>query len=69
MWTDDALADFHSHDARQEAELRRCPICCCCETPIQEDCYYETEEGIYCEDCFDEKVVQPFWDEHKKWTW
>lgn len=66
MWTNEPLADFHRHDAMQEDRLSRCPICGCCGEPIQEDCYFETDEGIYCEECFDDEVVQAFKDECKK---
>jgi len=69
MWTDDPLADFHSYDARQSDSLSRCPICDCCNEPIQDDYYFETDEGIYCDDCFDDEVLWKIKDEHRKWIW
>lgn len=66
MWTNEPLDDFHRHDAMQSAELSRCPICDCCDEPIQEDYYFETEEGMFCEECFEEKVVEAFRDKHKR---
>lgn len=66
MRTNEPLDDFHRHDARQSAELSRCPICDCCGEPIQEAYYYETDEGIYCENCFDDEILWKIKDEHKK---
>lgn len=67
VWTDDPLADFHRHDAMQEEALSRCPICACCKYPIQEDYCFETDMGDYCEECFEEKVLDALRDKCKKW--
>lgn len=69
MWTNEPLDDFHRHDAMQEDRLSRCPICDCCGEPIQEDYYYETDEGIFCDNCFEDEVLWKFKDEHRKFIW
>ena len=66
MWTNNPLADFHSYDAQREEALSRCPICQCCKEHIQEDYCYETDMGDYCEECFEEKIVEAFRDKHRK---
>ena len=51
MWTDNPIADFERHDAEQQAQLDKLPICECCKEPIQQ------EKAIYynyqwcCEEC------------------
>lgn len=51
--TDDPVADFHRHDAEQEAQLKRLPVCDNCDEIIQEDCYIVDCE-ILCRDCIDD---------------
>lgn len=66
MWTNEPLDDFRRYDAMQADELSRCPICECCDEPIQDEYYFETRWGIYCENCFDDEVLWKFKDEHRK---
>ena len=51
MYTDDPIADFHRHDARQERELARLPKCSDCTKRIQDDEFYIIQEIIYCPNC------------------
>lgn len=53
-WTDDPIADFHRHDAEQEAKLAKLPICCCCKNPIQQEKAVCNDDKYYCEECEDE---------------
>lgn len=67
IFTNDPLSDFLAYDARLADELSRCPICDCCNEPIQDDCYFETDDGIYCEECFNDEVVQEFRESCKRY--
>lgn len=53
MWTrtGDALSDFDSYSAEQEAELQKLPKCCECGEPIQSDICFEFDLGLICPDC------------------
>lgn len=45
---------FCRHEARQEAELQKLPVCCFCDEPIQsEDCYLIYGDFV-CPDCLKE---------------
>lgn len=51
-WTDDPIADFHRHDAEQEAKLEKQPYCCECGEPIQEEKAVQLPNGDwYCKQC------------------
>lgn len=50
-WTDDPLADFHRHDAEQEAKLERLPRCSECGEAIQSDECYEINDELICPEC------------------
>ena len=53
-WTDDPIADFHRHDAEQEAKLEKLPCCCECGEPIQEEKAVQLPSGDwYCKHCED----------------
>ena len=45
---------FERHDAEQERELRKLPVCCCCGDPIQQEQAVCFNGNFYCEDCEDE---------------
>lgn len=47
----DALEMWERHDAEQEAELMKLPICDYCNEPIQDDYLFDIEGDIICEDC------------------
>ena len=57
-WTDNPIADFNRHEAEQQAELEKLPICYECGEPIQDDFLCDIEGTIYCLECFDEKFVK-----------
>ena len=41
---------FAMHDAEQERELRKLPVCCCCKEHIQQEKAVCIEGDWYCED-------------------
>ena len=54
MWyTDDPVADFSRHDAEQEAQLKKTPVCCYCDEHVQEEFYFEINGEVICETCMD----------------
>lgn len=59
-WTDDPVRDAERHAAEQEKWLKRLPVCCECDHPIQSDECFEFDGGLICPDCLK--------DNHKKWT-
>ena len=44
---------FARHDAEQEAELEKRPVCSCCCHPIQDEFCYQVDEEILCAECMD----------------
>jgi hypothetical protein len=54
IFTDDPIADFERHDAEQQAELDKLPICEYCEDPIQDDYYFVIGNECICEDCLND---------------
>lgn len=42
---------FLSHERQQETELKRLPLCCCCDERIQSEDLYDIDGSLYCEDC------------------
>lgn len=42
---------WKKHDAEQQAELEKYPVCCNCENHIQDDYLYNIHGEIFCEDC------------------
>lgn len=59
-WTGDPIADFRRYDAEQQLWLDKLPRCCECGEPIQDEEYYEFEDGLICPECLK--------DNHRKWT-
>ena len=59
-YTDNPLADFHRHDAEQQAELEKLPKCCECEEAIQDEHCFEVNGEYVCERCMNEN--------HRKFT-
>lgn len=47
---------WKAHEWKQAQELKKCPVCETCGEPIQEDVYFEDEDGKFCEDCWHEHV-------------
>lgn len=58
--TDDPLADFARHDARQARWLKKRPVCSECGEPIQADHCYEINDELICEECLEQN--------HKKYV-
>ena len=54
FYSDDPVADFERHDAEQERELDRLPVCEYCEEPIQDEFAYYIEGSWYCTRCMNE---------------
>jgi formylmethanofuran dehydrogenase subunit E len=50
-FTDDPVADFHRHDARQQKELDAFPKCCECEERIVDIMCFEYNGNPICDDC------------------
>lgn len=59
-YTNDPVADFLRHDAAQERQLARLPICSECHEPIQTDECYEINDELICPQCMEEN--------HRKWV-
>lgn len=59
-YTDDPIADFRRHDAKQQAEVRKLPRCSECDQPIQDYICYEINDEFICPDCMEQN--------HRKWT-
>jgi formylmethanofuran dehydrogenase subunit E len=51
VWTDDPVADFERWDAKKQKEVEALPKCDECGEHIQEECYYDIEGNVYCEEC------------------
>ena len=49
-----------AHDAEQERELAKLPVCYECGEPIQTEECYEINDELICPQCME--------DNHKKWT-
>lgn len=50
-YSDDPVADFHHHDAKQNRQLAERPVCCECGQPIQSDFAYEYNGEPMCAEC------------------
>ena len=59
-WTDDPIRDAERHEAEQERQLQKLPICCECGEPIQTDECYEFDGELLCPDCL--------MGNHRNWT-
>jgi formylmethanofuran dehydrogenase subunit E len=51
MWTDDPIADFFRHDAKQEAWRKSRPECCKCGEHIQDEDAVCIDYEYYCDEC------------------
>lgn len=54
MYVPDNYDQFAKHDAEQERELDRLPVCEYCEEHIQDEFGYYIEGAWYCEKCMNE---------------
>lgn len=51
IFTDDPIADFNRHDAKQERELKRLPRCSECGEHIQQEDAVFINSFWYCDEC------------------
>ena len=51
---EDAYSQFKSRERRLEAWLRKRPVCCYCQQPIQDENLYDIEGNLYHEDCLND---------------
>lgn len=59
-FTDNPVADYERHAAKQEAALARLPKCNDCGQPIQEEHFYNIGGKNICVDCLD--------NNYRKWV-
>lgn len=60
----DNLDMFERHDAEQERNLAKLPVCNCCDEPITDEHAYCIEGTWYCEQCMHDyfrKEVEEEW--------
>lgn len=41
------------HDAEQQKQLAKLPVCCMCGEPIQDEYYYLINDDILCQECLE----------------
>lgn len=58
--TGDPERDFQRHEAEQERELNKRPVCYECENPIQDEVCFEINGELICPKCLKEN--------HRKFT-
>ena len=51
MYCPDNYDLFCEHEARQEVALDKCPKCCDCGEPIQEEYLFNVNGDLFCFDC------------------
>ena len=52
-WTNDPLADFDRHEAKQQKLLDKLPICVDCGEPITDDHFYMICDDPLCPSCLE----------------
>lgn len=52
-YTDNPVRDAERHQADQDRELERLPVCCFCDNPIQNEHFYEINGEAICPDCLE----------------
>lgn len=52
IYTGDPDRDAAVHLAQCDAEAKRLPQCDKCDYPIEDEYYFEDEDGIFCENCW-----------------
>lgn len=56
----DAYELWEAHEREQERRLSRCPKCCYCGHPIQDERLFDYEGNLYHVECFEQEFL--------KWT-
>ena len=54
MQIPDNLDRFESHDAEQERQLQKLPVCEYCGEHIQDDYFFQINDEIICEGCLND---------------
>lgn len=54
MHVPDNYDAYRRHEAQQEAQLAKRPICIECGNPIQDDVLYDINGDIFCEECMND---------------
>lgn len=57
---------FCKHQDEQDNWLKRLPVCCKCEHPIQDDFLFDIDDELYCRECMEdnfEKSVEDYMKE------
>ena len=54
MYTDDPIADFMAHDAEQQAEMEKLPLCSICESPITSAFALHMYNEWICDECIED---------------
>ena len=60
MFVPDNYDQYRAHEARQQSETERLPVCYECGQPIQSDECYEINDEVICPQCLAEN--------HRKWV-
>ena len=60
MYIPDNYDLFKRHDAEQQSQLDKLPVCSECGEPIQDDFCFEINGELICESCLE--------NNHKKWV-
>lgn len=58
----DYTEQYADYEAREARNLARYPVCVSCGESITDDCYYEIEGEILCEDCMNERYGRSTYD-------
>lgn len=60
FYTDDPISDFDRHDAEQQKQLEKLPVCVECDEPVQDEHFYLINDEVVCMQCLK--------DNHRKRT-
>ena len=58
--TDNPIRDFEMHEAYQEEQLKKRPVCEHCGEPITDDYYYKIDDCRVCSDCLKDYCNENF---------
>jgi hypothetical protein len=50
------------HEDEQDRRLKRLPICCKCEHPIQDAFLFNVDDELYCKECAEDEFEKPVED-------
>ena len=52
--TDDPVKDYDRYAEEQNKQLQKLPVCSYCDTHIQDECLYEINDELICENCLND---------------